>query len=107
MVGIVVAVLGLSLIIERVTDKILHLIPARSREPYAWCISMGLGLLISFLFRFGLMKELGLAASSQIADWLDYLVTGVMLAAGSEPVHSLVGVLAMKKAELQKRVKGV
>jgi hypothetical protein len=82
-------------------------VPVRSRTLYAWLVSTGLGLLISFLFRFGLMKELGLVAGSQIADGLDYLITGVMLAAGSEPVHSLVGVLAMKKAELQKRVKGV
>ncbi|MBE0432402.1 hypothetical protein IBX73_02920 [candidate division WOR-3 bacterium] len=107
MVRVVVAVVGLSLIIERVTDKILYLVPARSRKLYAWLVSTTLGLLISFLFRFGLMKELGLAASSQIADWLDYLITGIMLAAGSEPVHSLVGVLAMKNAELRKRVKGV
>lgn len=107
MVSVVVAMLGLSLIIERVTDKVLCLVPARSRALYAWLVSIGLGLLISFLFRFGLMRELGLIASSQIADWLDYLITGIMLAAGSEPVHSLVGVLAMKKSELQKRVNGV
>ena len=107
MVRVAVAMLGLSLIIERVTEKVLCLVPARSRELYAWLVSVGLGLLISFLFRFGLMKDLGLVAGSQIADWLDYAITGIMLAAGSEPVHSVVGLLAMKKSELQKRVKGV
>jgi len=105
--SVLVAVLGLSLIIERVTEKVLYLVPARSRRSYAWLTSTALGLLITFLFRFGIMKELGLIASSEIAGWLDYLVTGILLAAGSEPIHSLVGVLATKKAELQKRVTGV
>lgn len=104
---VLVALLCLSLIIERVTDKVLFLVPARSRRIYAWLTSTALGLVITFLFRFGIMKELGLVASSAIAAWLDYLVTGILLAAGSEPIHSLVGVLATKKAELQKRVDGV
>lgn len=104
---VLVAALGLSLIIERVTEKILHLVPARSRKVYAWLASTTLGLLITFLFRFGIMNELGLVASSEIAGWLDYLVTGILLAAGSEPIHSLVGVLATKKEEIQQRVIGV
>jgi hypothetical protein len=104
---VLVAVLGLSLIIERVTEKVLYLVPARSRKLYAWLTSTALGLLITFVFRFGIMKELGLMASSEIAGWLDYLVTGILLAAGSEPLHSLVGVLATKKAELQKRATSV
>jgi hypothetical protein len=41
-----------------------------------------------------------------IAAWLDYLITGILLASGSEPVHSIVAALAMKKEEIQKRVKG-
>ncbi|MDH4211466.1 MAG: hypothetical protein OEV79_08460 [candidate division WOR-3 bacterium] len=104
---ILIAVLGLSLIIERVTEKILHLVPARKKKLFAWLTSTALGLLISFVFRFGLMKELGLTGSSEIASWLDHLVTGILLAAGSEPIHSLVDVLAAKKEELQKRVKSV
>ncbi len=104
---VLIAVLGLSLIIERATEKILYLVPARNRKLYAWLTSTVLGLLISFVFRFGLMRELGLTVSSEIANWLDYLVTGVLLAAGSEPIHSLVAVLAVKKEELEKRVKSV
>jgi|GEM_PF-939352 len=107
MAKVLLGVLGLSLIIERVTDKILHLVPARARRPYAWLVSTVLGLLVSFIFRFGIMKELGLVAGSEIAAWLDYLVTGILLASGSEPVHSIVTALAIKKDELQKRVKGV
>lgn len=104
---ILLIVFGLSLIIERVTEKILYLVPARSRKIYAWIVSTLLGLLICFVFRFGIMRELGLASGAMIAAWLDYLITGILLASGSEPVHSLVSVLAIKKDEIQKRVKGV
>jgi hypothetical protein len=104
---VLLLVLGLSLIIERVTDKILYLIPARPRRLYAWIVSTVLGLLISFSFRLGIMRELGLVSCSNLAAWLDYLITGILLASGSEPVHSVVSALAIKKDELQKRVKGV
>ncbi len=104
---VLVALMGLSLIVERVTEKVLYLVPAHRRKPYAWLISTALGVAIAFGFRFGIMKELGLVAGSEMAAWLDYGMTGVLLAAGSEPIHSLVGVLATKKDELQKRVNGV
>ncbi len=103
--NVLLVVLGLSLIIERITEKILHFVPARTKKIYAWVVSTALGLLISFAFRFGIMKELGLVTGSEIASWLDYFVTGILLASGSEPVHSIVEVLATKKEELQKRVK--
>lgn len=104
---ILLIVFGLSLIIERVTEKILYLVPAHPRKIYAWIVSTALGLLICFVFRFGIMRELGLVSGSVIATWLDYLVTGILLASGSEPVHSIVSALAIKKDEMQKRVKGV
>jgi len=104
---VLLIVLGLSLIIERVTDKILYLIPSHPKRLYAWIVSTALGILISFAFRLGIMRELGLVSGSEIAAWLDYLVTGILLASGSEPVHSLVSALAIKKDELEKRVKGV
>lgn len=103
--NVLLIVLGLSLIIERVTEKILNFVPTRPKKIYAWIVSTILGLLISFVFRFGIMKELGLVAGSEIAAWLDYFVTGILLASGSEPVHSIVQVLAIKKDELQKRIK--
>lgn len=102
---VLIVILGLSLIIERVTEKILYFVPARNKKIYAWIVSTALGLLISFAFRFGVMKELGLVTGSEIAGWLDYFVTGILLASGSEPVHSVIEVLAIKKDELQKRVK--
>ena len=104
---VLIVVLALSLIIERVTDKILYFVPVRPRRVYAWIVSTVLGVLISFVFRFGIIKELGLVTGIEIARWLDYLITGILLASGSEPVHSIIDALALKKDELQKRVKGV
>ncbi len=104
---ILIAALRLSLIIKRMTEKMLDMVPARKKILFAWLTSSGLGLLISFVFRFGLMKELGLSGIPAIAGWLAHLVTGIMLAAGGEPTHSLVDALAAEKEELQKRVKSV
>ena len=103
---ILLIVFGLALIIERVTEKIVHLLPAGPKKVYAWAVSTALGLLICFAFRFGIMRELGLISGLALAAWLDYLITGILLASGSEPVHSIVEALAIKKQELQKRVKG-
>ena len=104
---ILIAVLRSSLIIERVTEKILDMVPARKKTLFAWLTSSGLGLLMSFVFRFGLMKELGLSGISAIAGWLAHLVTGIMLAAAGEPILSLLDALAAEKEELRKRVKSV
>jgi hypothetical protein len=102
-----ITVLGLSLVIERITEKILYILPTRNNRIYAWIISTILALIISFSFRFGLIQELGLTASSHIADWVDYLVTGLLIASGSEPVHSIIDALAFKKDELKRKVKSV
>ncbi len=102
-----VMIFGLSLIIERVTEKVLYLVPVRPRKIYAWVVSTALGLGICFVFRFGIMTELGMVSGVKVAVWLDYFITGILLASGSEPVHSIVAALASKKDELQKRVKGV
>jgi hypothetical protein len=102
-----ILLLGLSLIIERVTDKILYLLPTSNNRIYSWLISTILGLLISFSFRFGFIQELGLSSSLHIAQWVDYTITGLLVASGSEPIHSLIDILALKKKELKSKTKDV
>lgn len=104
---VIIFLLGLSLIVERVTEKILYLLPASRRRIYAWAVSLTLGLLITFIFRFGIIRELGLTAQSRIACWLDYGLSGVLVATGSEPVHSLIDALAWKRDELKRRANNV
>lgn len=102
-----IILLGLSLLIERVTEKILYLLPAGRKRPYAWAASTIFGLLIAFGFKFGFIRELGLAAASPVAAWADYAISGFLIAAGSEPIHSLVDALAFKRDELKRKAKSV
>ncbi len=99
--------LALSLIVERITEKILFLLPISDKKVSSWIVSTGLGLLISFSFSFGIVRELGLNTNHHIAQWIDYLITGLLISSGSEPVHSIIEVLAIKKDELKRKVKGV
>ena len=107
MAKILILILGMSLIIERVTDKILYLLPVQKKKVYSWIISTALGVLISFSFRFGFIRELGLISSSYVAHWVDYLVTGLLIASGSEPVHSIIDALAFKRDELKRKARNV
>jgi len=107
MAKILILILGMSLIIERVTEKILYLLPVQKEKVYSWIISTVLGMLISFSFRFGLIRELGLISSSYVAHWVDYLVTGLLIASGSEPVHSIVDALSFKRDELKRKARHV
>lgn len=102
-----ILLLGLALIIERVTEKILYIVQTQNNRLYAWLVSIFLGILISFTFRFGFIQELGLSSSLQIAQWVDYVITGLLIASGSEPIHSLIEILALKKKELKQKTKDV
>ncbi len=107
MAKVLILILGLSLIVERVTEKILYAIPVRNKRVYSWVFSTGLGLIICFAFGFGMIETLGLNSVSHIAHWVDYIITGLLIASGSEPVHSIIEALAFKKDELKKKSKNV
>ncbi len=104
---VVILLLALSLIVERITEKILLLCPKANKGVYAWIISIGLGLIISFSFNFGFINELGLKSSSNVSQFVDYILTGILIACGSEPIHSIVQALSYKKEELKRKAKGV
>ncbi len=107
MAKVLILVLALALIVERITQKVLFLLPISEKKVWAWIVSTGLGLLISFSFSFGIIRELGLGTGYRVACWVDYFITGLLISSGSEPVHSIVEALAMKKNELKKKAKGV
>ncbi|MGB9720776.1 MAG: hypothetical protein ACPL28_04760 [bacterium] len=104
---ILILLLALSLIVERVTEKILFILPSGRSRVYSWIISTGLGLIIAFSFQFGFIGELGLNTGSNIANWVDYVVSGLLIACGSEPIHSIVDGLAYKRDELKRKAKNV
>ena len=107
MAKVLMLILGLSLITERVTDKILYVTTVKNKKVFSWLVSTILGLLISFSFRFGIIRELGLSTSSQAAAWVDYVLTGLLIASGSEPIHSIIDALAFKRDELKRKAKSV
>lgn len=104
---ILILLLALSLIVERITEKILFILPAGRNRVYAWIISTALGLIIAFSFKFGFIRELGLTTGSNLSQWVDYLISGLLIACGSEPIHSIVDGLAYKKDELKRKAKNV
>ncbi len=103
----VVLLLALSLIVERVTEKILSLLPNKGNKYCAWVITIVLGLLISFSFQFGFLHELGLKVGSNTSQVVDYVLSGILIACGSEPLHSLVDALSFKRDELKRKARGV
>uniref|UniRef100_A0A7C4TGM1 Uncharacterized protein n=1 Tax=candidate division WOR-3 bacterium TaxID=2052148 RepID=A0A7C4TGM1_UNCW3 len=104
---VVVLLLALSLIVERITEKILYLVPKKSSRYYAWIITIVLGFVISFGFRFGFISELGLKTGSNLSQGIDYALSGILIACGSEPLHSIVDALSFKRDDLKRRAKGV
>jgi hypothetical protein len=107
MAKVVLLLVALSLIVERITEKVLYMLPPRRSRAYAWLISMVLGLAISFSFNFGFIGELGLEAGSHTGRWVDLFLSGLLIACGSEPVHSIVDGLSFKRDELKRKAKGV
>ncbi|MEO0143229.1 MAG: hypothetical protein ABIL15_07755 [candidate division WOR-3 bacterium] len=104
---IVLLLLTLSLIVERITEKILSLLPKKNNKYFAWIITIILGLLISFSFRFAFLQELGLKEGTNVGQVVDYILSGILIACGSEPVHSIVDALSFKRDELKRKAKGV
>lgn len=104
---ILILLLALSLIVERVTEKILYILPKGRNRVYAWVISTILGLVISFSFQFGFISEIGLENGSKMSQWVDYFLSGLLIACGSEPIHSIVDGLAYKRDELKRKAKNV
>jgi len=50
---------------------------------------------------------LGSGGSSEISSWSDHLATGVVLAAGIDPLNSIADLSSTEKEELQKSVESV
>ncbi len=94
----------LSVLVERVSEKLLYLLPGK-RRVWAWVVSTILALLITFLFRVGLLGMMGFAASSGTASRLDYVITALLIASGSEPIHVLFRTLEYKKEEIRGKAK--
>ncbi len=61
---------------------------------------IGIGIGICFYTRLGLLNELGLLKSSSYA-WFDFVLSGVFISGGSEPIHQLINFLKGQKETLK------
>ena len=98
-------VLGaLALLVERLTEQILAVLEQflndRIKQAVALALTLGLGLLASFIFDFQLISQLlpGLSLSGTE----DKFLTGLALAGGAAPAHELMRYVAEKKNKAKK-----
>lgn len=94
----------LSVLIERVTEKILYLLP-RPRRVASWITSTILALMVTIIFRIGLLSNLNLNVSTSIAATFDYIITALLISSGTEPIHAVFQALEYKKDEIKKKAK--
>ncbi len=100
-------IFALSLVIERALEQISEFIPRKRRKKVMWLLSMVLSLIITFICKIGVLRELGIIQGNGIVYFLDYFLTGLIISSGSEPVHSLIIALESKKEELKQKVKKI
>ncbi len=99
-------IFAISLVIERSLEQISDFIPKKKRKKTIWILSTILSLVITFVGKIGVLKELGiLQGEREIIYFLDYFLTGLIISSGSEPVHSLIVALESKKEELKQKAK--
>jgi hypothetical protein len=75
----------------------------KQKEKIAFCAVFGviIGILPSWRLNIGILHELELVTDAKYL-WQDYVLTGLAIGGGTEPIHSLVAFLGYKKEEEKK-----
>jgi hypothetical protein len=96
----------LAFVVERIVEVLGRLVSRGVRRKALPAVGLAVGLALSFGARIGLFDSLGLSGTENdsLSPWIDYLITGVIIGAGSQPVHSLILALEHKEKELKGRV---
>ncbi|MDI6809772.1 MAG: hypothetical protein QME66_12480 [Candidatus Eisenbacteria bacterium] len=104
--GQLAGVFVLSFVVERIAEVLGLLFSRAVRRKLLPAVGLAVGLALSFGARIGLFDSLGLSGTENdgLSSWIDYLLTGVIIGAGSRPVHSLILALEHKEKELRGRV---
>jgi len=105
MYGNLFGVIAASLVIERVVEQFSEFVPKKKRRKILFLISTILALLFTFGAQVGIFRNLGIISQNtgKFGIYLDYLLTGLLIGGGSDPVHSVVYGLEKKKEEIVKR----
>ena len=96
----------LAFVVERIVEVLGRVLSRSTRRHILPIVGLAVGLALSFGARIGLFDSLGLSGTEDngLSPWIDYLLTGVIIGAGSRPVHSLILALEHKEKELKGRV---
>lgn len=98
-------VVVVSFIVERIVEQLSQFFPKRSRKKALWAIGSALGIIICYGIKIGVLSQMDLVPdpSPTWVHWLDYLLTGLLIGGGTEPIHSLIVGLERKKEEWEAR----
>lgn len=93
--------------LERFLEGFSDFFPQAHRKQWMWLISVLLGIFLSAALGIGILQEFFLLEGrTPLSRLADYFITGVVIGGGTEPIHSLLGLLGYKKEELKRKVKG-
>lgn len=106
-----VEIWGLLLVVafglERFLEGFSDFFPRKSRKQWMWLLGILLGIFLSAALGIGILRELFLLEDrTALSRFADYFITGVVIGGGTEPIHSLLGILGYKKEELKRRIRG-
>ncbi len=101
------SLLFLSFVIERILELMAPLFSPKKRRSILWIIGSVIGVLLSWAANLGILSQLGIIdPTSKAKLFLDYILTGILLGGGTEPIHSIIVFLGYKKDEVRNKVRG-
>ncbi|NLG85234.1 MAG: hypothetical protein GX493_11650 [Firmicutes bacterium] len=102
----------ISLVLERIIEFIVaNLFPTgegflgpntNSRRLATFLLATGLGMLVAAQASLGLLQRV----NPQAGRWFDTVFTGLLLAAGTQPIHAVLRFIELKKDAEKAKAKG-
>lgn len=96
-VSSIVLVVGLSFIIEYLTNILKELVTLKTEYPYPLLISLTLGVTLGLLLQVDFFTALGFQPVNQLVA---YIATGLIAAGGSKGVHELIAKLRASRQDI-------
>jgi drug/metabolite transporter (DMT)-like permease len=94
---VIVAAFAVQQLLELVDPVFFHEQVIKYKKLILGFVSLGLGLVLAFGFGLRVMAPFGVST----ADWLDAIVTAILLSAGTEGSNSIMKVLQYYKESLK------
>ncbi len=82
---------------QRLTEYLKSPVYVSMKKKISMPVGIGLGVLIAFAAQLQMFYLLGILKADSPIQWVDTLITGLVIGTGSAPVHSLIGLLQNTK----------